>query len=477
MTVNVPWNVEWAPFVTMASQVILAQMEVWWNTVKIMSQLNPLLKSASDTFHQAISDLKSQLHDYDTEENLISTNPLFNVFNGLNPYHTFLEWQKARKLFFESALVDIHVFQTLFPFQAPLLQQMENFIRTNLAFTFTFHRPDWNLDFAHEEVEEFDFMKLVKFPAPKENPNGRNMLLVAPMSGHFSTLLRKTIESLHNEWYTVFITDWKSPFDVPKEKGDFTIDRYTQEILNAYKSVSENVWVFDVLAVCQPSPETMTATAYAEANNLAKPRSIALMAWPIDVSKSPTAVNQASLKLTPDVINALSSTIPKWKEQGSSREVYPAALQIMSFIMTKPQEHMGNFRNLAYKTTAFTVEEEKMLSFYREYFAIMDLPHEFYDETVRRVFRWNEWANGKVNFQWTTVDFSQMKTPLVTIEWERDDICWIGQTSAAHTIAPNTEWYRYILVLEAGHYGTFAGKWFRWTVLPALDKFYSSLAK
>jgi poly(3-hydroxybutyrate) depolymerase len=76
---------------------------------------------------------------------------------------------------------------------------MENFIRTNLAFTFSFHRPDWNLDFENQEVADFDFMKLVKFPAPKENPNGRNMLLVAPMSGHFSTLLRKTVESLHNE--------------------------------------------------------------------------------------------------------------------------------------------------------------------------------------------------------------------------------------------------------------------------------------
>ena len=76
---------------------------------------------------------------------------------------------------------------------------MENFIRTNLAFTFTFHRPEWNLNFGNEEVAEFDFMKLVKFPAPRENPNGRNMLLVAPMSGHFATLLRKTIESLHNE--------------------------------------------------------------------------------------------------------------------------------------------------------------------------------------------------------------------------------------------------------------------------------------
>ena len=123
------------------------------------------------------------------------------------------------------------------------------------------------------------------------------MLLVAPMSGHFATLLRKTIESLHNAGYTVYITDWKSPFDVPKSKGEFTVDRYTTEVLNAFRVVEQDGGTFETLAVCQPSPETLTATTYAETHGLPKPRSLTLMAGPIDVSQSPTKINQTGEKL------------------------------------------------------------------------------------------------------------------------------------------------------------------------------------
>ena len=127
-------------------------------------------------------------------------------------------------------------------------------------------------------VESLDFADIVKFEAAPETRNGRNMLLVAPMSGHFATLLRKTIESLHNAGYTVYITDWKSPFDVPKSKGEFTVDRYTTEVLNTFRVVEQDGGTFETLAVCQPSPETLTATTYAETHGLPKPRSLTLMA-------------------------------------------------------------------------------------------------------------------------------------------------------------------------------------------------------
>jgi poly(3-hydroxybutyrate) depolymerase len=409
-----------------------------------------------------------------------STNPftvgnsLTSHFNGLNPYHTFLETQKSRKHFFEAALVHIQQVQRMFPMFRDQMQQTENYIRTNLAFTFTFERPDWNLDYPHEVIASHDFVDIVKFPADAEKNNGRTMLLVAPMSGHFATLLRKTIDSLHKDGYTVCITDWKSQFDVPKEKWEFTVDRQTEEILLAYYSVAKDVWEFDVLAVCQPSPETMTATAYAEMNNLAKPRSITLLAGPIDVSQSPTSINKASEKLTPNVVKSLKLTIPKW-HAWAGREIYAGFIQVLCFISTKPEEHKQNFKSLAHQTTPFTPEQEKMLDFYKEYFTVLDLPAEFHRETVDRVFRSNEWATGKVEFQGETVDFSTMTTPLVTVEWGRDDICGIGQTSAAHIIAPNTDRSLHIPVPDAGHYGSFAGKDFRKIVLPALDIFFKRL--
>lgn len=170
------------------------------------------------------------------------------------------------------------------------------------------------------------------------------------------------------------------------------MDRYTEEVLNAYRVVAGDAGTFDALAICQPSPEALTATAFAEEHQLPKPRSLALMAGPIDVSKSPTAVNKASEKLTPELIDRMSLTIPEGKNIGAGRKVYPAPLQIMSFISAKPQEHLKNYQSLAYAKAALTVEQEKMLAFYREYFAVMDLPHTFFKETVERVFRRNEWA-------------------------------------------------------------------------------------
>lgn len=184
-----------------------------------------------------LENLQEKLRSYDAEENLQGANFAHRLSNGTNPYHIFLESQKARKLFFEMGLTQLKVIKSFFPVLPPLFQQVENYIRTNLAFTFTFKRPDWNINIEPTVVESLDFADIVKFEADPENNNGRNMLLIAPMSGHFATLLRKTIESLHTAGYTVYITDWKSPFDVPKAKGEFTVDRYTTEVLNAFRVV------------------------------------------------------------------------------------------------------------------------------------------------------------------------------------------------------------------------------------------------
>lgn len=193
------------------------QLQISQMVADLLNRMNPY--SSKDMVGlESIQSLQKEISAYSVEENLRSNNPIFNTQNGINPYHAFLEGQKARKFILESALVQTKNLKIFFPIFASQLQQMENYIRANLAFTFTTHRPEWNLDFPNETVESLDFANIVKFEAPTENPNGRNMLLIAPMSGHFATLLRKTVESLHNTGYTVYITDWKSPFDIPKSK-------------------------------------------------------------------------------------------------------------------------------------------------------------------------------------------------------------------------------------------------------------------
>jgi poly(3-hydroxybutyrate) depolymerase len=140
------------------------------------------------------------------------------------------------------------------------------------------------------------------------------------------------------------------------------------------------------------------------------------MAGPIDVSQSPTKVNKTGEKLNPHVLEMLKLVIPEGKEAGSGRAVYPGAVQISGFISTKFKEHLDNYRSLAFKMAPFTPEEEKQIAFYQEYFAVMDLPHEFYKDTVNRVFRGNEWAKGSVEYNGEIIDLSWMTRPLMTVE-------------------------------------------------------------
>jgi len=182
----------------------------------------------------------------------------------------------------------------------------------------------------------------------------------------------------------------------------------------------------------------MTAVAYAEKHGLPKPRTMSLMASPIDVSQNPTAVNEAGDKLTPEFMDMVKFIIPQGYP-GAGREVYISPVQISMFIMTKPEEHLKNFTNLAFKQTELTIEEEKELAFYKEYFAGMDLYHEFYAETNTRVFQENRWANGKVDFAGEQIDFSETTTPLITFEGREDDICGIGQTKGANNLMTGTK--------------------------------------
>lgn len=493
------WNNTWNPLNEISNKILKAQLHVLWSISTTVSQITEIP-------HLDISwplwDIIEWLKNYRWEENLIpkwNNMPLFapldELIKGVNSYHIFLEWQKVRRLSFEATLAQVQVIKTVFspyllPTQKELLQQAENFCKTNLAFTFSFHRPDWNLDIKHEAIADLDFCTLEKFEAPEENPNGRSIMLIAPMSGHFATLLRKTVESLHKDGYTVYITDWKSPFDIPWEIGEFGIEGFTEELLNCFNEITNHQKgeAFEVLAVCQPWPETMTAVAYAEKHGLPKPESIGLMASPIDVSKNPTAVNEAGEKLTPEIMDSIKFVIPSWYPW-AGREVYLSAMQISMFIMTKPEEHMKKFLKLAFKNTPHTTEEQKELDFYKEFFSWMDLSHQFYKETNIKVFQENRWAKWEVTFLWEKIDFSETTTPIITFEGREDDICGIGQTQGANKAFSSAKINKYYLIAapvndidpitgkqkRVGHYGVFAGNRFREDVIPTLKNFYDQV--
>ncbi|MCH8518156.1 hypothetical protein LAT59_00115 [Candidatus Gracilibacteria bacterium] len=397
-------------------------------------------------------------------------NPL-SYISTQGEYQTFMSSQKARKLVFETALKQLQLLKGKEKYINPELQRLENYIRTNLAFTFTFERPDYNVSCQkEEEICETERMRLMKF-SPIEISQDNAYLLIAPISGHFPTLLRKTIQALLDEGYEVYITDWKSPLEI--NQNTLTgLDAYTQDISDTYDIVSHDTQSFDVLAVCQPGPITLSSLALSESQGKEVPRSVTLMASPIDTSVNPTQVGKVGESLSPMMLHQAQLTSPK-----SGKQVYPGTYQISNFISANLERHLKKFTSLAFKSTPLDIEEEKTLAFYHEYFAVMDIPFDFFQETIQKVFQTREWKSGKVRFGDGLLDINNIQTPLCIIEGEKDDICGIGETHAALGITEQTETLEnYLCVPDTGHYGVFAGKAFRKQVIPHMSRFQQSLS-
>ena len=287
------------------------------------------------------------------------------------------------------------------------------------------------------------------------------VLLVAPLSGHFATLLRATVRTMLPE-HDVFITDWHNARDVPLTAGRFGVDQYVDHLIQFIEAMGQGA---HVLAVCQPCVAVLSAVAVmAQTGNPAQPRSMTLMAGPIDTRVNPTKVNELANKR--DIAwfeRALTASVPV-RYPGAFRRVYPGFVQLAAFMSMNIERHVKAHKEL-YENLA-NGELEKAAStkaFYDEYFAVLDLTAEFYLETVRYIFQ--EYALPLGNLKWhgETVDPSAIRrTMLLTVEGERDDICAVGQTVAAHDLCKKLRPYRKRHHLQAGvgHYGVFSGK--RW---------------
>lgn len=390
-------------------------------------------------------------------------------------YQVFMSWQKARKQILETALTQLQILKWENGYMFPMQQQFENYIRTNLAFTFTFERPDYNIpNVTFERIYEGERMGIKKFTPESWETNGETIFLIAPISGHFPTLLRKTIQALTDDGYEVCITDWKSCLQMSGDTST-SLDDYTGDISTAYEVIAESLQEgksFDVLAVCQPGPITLSSLALSEKQWRITPRSVTLMASPIDTSVNPTQVGEVGESMSPLTLHAAQLVSPK-----SGKDVYPGTYQINNFISANFDKHLEKYLSLALKMTPLNVEEEKSLAFYHEYFAVMDIPYDFFCETIERVFQQREWATGKVRFRDEVLDLSQIQTPVAVVEWAEDDICGIGETKAALDIVGQEETNEnYLLVEGAGHYGVFAGKAFREKVIAFMKQFCEKIA-
>jgi polyhydroxyalkanoate depolymerase len=288
------------------------------------------------------------------------------------------------------------------------------------------------------------------------------VLLVAPLSGHFSTLLRGTVRTMLPE-HDVYITDWHNVRDVAPAHGRFGLDEYIEHVIRFLEAIGPGA---HVLAVCQPCVQVLAAAALmAQAGNAARPSSMTLMARPIDARVNPTKVNElANSKPIAWFERNLIATVPV-RYPGAFRRVYPGFVQLAAFMSMNIERHLKAHREL-YDLLARGEHEKAQVTkaFYDEYFAVLDLAAEFYLETVRCIFQEHALAAGKLTWRGERVEPRAIRrTMLLTVEGERDDICAVGQTAAAHQLCSGLRPYlkRHHMQAGVGHYGVFSGN--RWT--------------
>ena len=307
---------------------------------------------------------------------------------------------------------------------------------------------------------DLPFGKLLHFAKDMDTPQPR-VLVVAPLSGHFATLLRGTVETLLRD-HDVYITDWANARDVPVKAGSFGVDDHVAYLIRYLEAIGPGA---HILAVCQPCVQALAATAVMSADkHPATPRSMTLMAGPIDPRESPTAVNEFAVKKSLAWFeHAVIASVPL-RFAGGGRRVYPGFLQLTAFMAMNMDRHRTAHRRLyEHLARGETAEADKIKAFYDEYFAVLDLTEEFYIETIDRIFQKAELATGAYTYRGRSVDPGAIRnTALLTVEGGRDDICALGQTSAAHDLCRSLRPHlkRHHLQANVGHYGVFNGK--RW---------------
>jgi poly(3-hydroxybutyrate) depolymerase len=295
------------------------------------------------------------------------------------------------------------------------------------------------------------------------------VLIIAPMSGHYATLLRGTVKEMIKE-HNVYVTDWVDARDVPLYYGRFGFDDFVDYLIEMIRFLGPNT---NVIAVCQPSvPALVTAAVMAAKDDPCQPASLTLMGGPIDTRRNPTVVNKLAETRSIDWFRSNVVSLVPFPNAGFMRPVYPGFVQLTGFMTMNLERHTSAhtqlFENLV-KGDCDSVRAHK--DFYEEYLAVMDLPAEFYLETVDRVFQTHALPNRELRHRGELVDCGAIKrTAIMTVEGERDDICGLGQTEAAHDLCRNVpvdEHYHYVQQ-GVGHYGVFNGTRFRTEIAPRI---------
>ena len=373
---------------------------------------------------------------------------------------------------------------TLSPLAKEITASSDLFLRV----TNRYEKPKWGLDTTtvngrevpvEEEVTlHKPFCRLIHFKRAASSKDDRKILVVAPLSGHHATLLRDTVRTMLPD-NDVYVTDWVDARMVPMSAGPFHLDDYVDYVREFIRLLSPDL---NVVSVCQPTVPVLAAMSLmAEDKEPDLPRTMIMMGGPIDARKSPTAVNNLATKRPYSWFEqTLIQRVPM-KYPGYSRRVYPGFLQHLGFVAMNPDRHMDahwDYYNQLVANDGDSADAHRR--FYDEYNAVLDMPAEYYLDTIRRVFQEFQLPQGRmfVHEQWVRPE-KITKTALFTIEGEHDDISGNGQTEAAHGLCTGVPASKreHFLVPDVGHYGIFSGRRYREIIYPRMRAFMDKHSK
>jgi poly(3-hydroxybutyrate) depolymerase len=361
---------------------------------------------------------------------------------------------------------------------------MELFERT----TRRYGRPEWRIEHTTvggtrvpvhiNTVWERPFCRLLHFERAMTHVPRRpqpKLLIVAPMSGHYATLLRGTVEAFLPN-HDVYITDWRNARSVPVAEGRFDLDDYVDYVISMLHVLGGDV---HVIAVCQPSVPVLAAVALMEADkDPYVPHSMVLMGGPIDTRINSNAVNKLAEERGLEFFRTHVITKVPFPHPGFLRDVYPGFLQLHGFVSMNLDRHLEAHRNLFMNLVKSDGDSaQKHREFYDEYLAVMDLTAEFYLQTVDTVFIRHLLPKGEMTHRHRMIDPGAIKrVALMTVEGEHDDISSVGQTEAAHVLCRSipAEMKTHYVQPAVGHYGVFNGSRFRAEIAPRISDFVLS---
>ncbi|MEQ1495556.1 MAG: polyhydroxyalkanoate depolymerase [Novosphingobium sp.] len=314
------------------------------------------------------------------------------------------------------------------------------------------------------------FGNLLHFSHPGLAKDAPRLLIVAPMSGHFATLLRGTVERMVERAH-VFITDWADARQVPLSAGEFDLDDYIDYLIDYFEHIGPGA---HALAVCQPSVPTFAATALmADTKHPCRPLTLTMMGGPVDTREAPTSVNDLAMQRPIEWFrHTVIATVPL-QYPGAGRRVYPGFLQLAGFMSMNLGNHMqSHYHMFKHLVEGADENADATKAFYDEYRSICDLNAAYYLQTVEEVFQKHSLPKGEFMHRGKRIDLGAIRdTAILAVEGERDDISGIGQTKAALKLTTGLaeSKKKYLLAAEVGHYGIFNGSKWRNQIAPVLE--------